>query len=322
MIYSTGNTLIKYMSNQFTYKPLSKTSILNTYINKDGYSMRDAAKELNCTVKKLWKSMLYHGIKAKSKGAPGKPKKLNYSPDRIAYLKRIKSNKETKDKYGFLPRYSIAEVYSSLGVSIGTKCTNISRGIKLEAARSLGCGYRYLLRLLVAYNMITVTHKKNTNHKYEQLQDKNWVKQSLNVKSIADIAKEIGSSKSAVMNAIKKYNIEIKRGRTSLRGEKNRLWNGGKQVNSNGYIYIYAPDHPKATLRGYVLEHRLVAEKKIGRPIEDFEDVHHINGNKVDNSPDNLEVLSRREHAKRHFDAVKDVARLRELLIKNGINPD
>lgn len=48
-------------------------------------------------------------------------------------------------------------------------------------------------------------------------------------------------------------------------------------------------------------EHRVVAEKKIGRPLELGEVVHHIDGDKWNNSPENLAVLpSQAEHARLH----------------------
>jgi hypothetical protein len=73
-------------------------------------------------------------------------------------------------------------------------------------------------------------------------------------------------------------------------------WRGGRRVTSNGYITVRLPkDHRFAELAsddGAVPEHRLVMAEQLGRPLARWETVHHINGVKTDNRPDNLQLRS------------------------------
>jgi len=79
-------------------------------------------------------------------------------------------------------------------------------------------------------------------------------------------------------------------------GKKNPSWNGGRIVTDQGYIRVRKPDHPRA-VGGYVLEHILVMEEYLGRDIEIGEVIHHINGNRSDNRPENLKLYeSNGEH--------------------------
>ena len=73
-----------------------------------------------------------------------------------------------------------------------------------------------------------------------------------------------------------------------------------RTISSGGYVLVWQPDHPNADVRGYVYEHRLVAENTLGRPLSADEQVHHLDGNKQNNSPDNLEVLTFTEHRVKH----------------------
>ncbi len=61
-------------------------------------------------------------------------------------------------------------------------------------------------------------------------------------------------------------------------------------IDDNGYVTVYAPDHPNATKMNRVPKHRLVMSEYLGRPLNDNENVHHINGVKTDNSLENLEL--------------------------------
>ncbi len=71
-------------------------------------------------------------------------------------------------------------------------------------------------------------------------------------------------------------------------------------IASNGYVLVKARDNPMADVRGYVYEHRLVASQALGRTLSPTETVHHINGDRLDNRAENLQVVSQSEHAKHH----------------------
>ncbi len=68
-----------------------------------------------------------------------------------------------------------------------------------------------------------------------------------------------------------------------------------------GYRYCRTrPLHPRRNSKGLYPLHRVIAENNAGRLLQPDEDVHHIDGNKENNAPGNLEVLTKSEHAKRH----------------------
>ena len=82
----------------------------------------------------------------------------------------------------------------------------------------------------------------------------------------------------------------------TIKGENSYSWKGGRIVDVGGYGLIKDIEHPLAGVRGYVLEHRLVAANEWGVEAVRDMDVHHKDGNKQNNSIENLELMTRSEH--------------------------
>lgn len=91
----------------------------------------------------------------------------------------------------------------------------------------------------------------------------------------------------------KVVNKVAKREGIALRGRgapmsRNRFWKGGRVIDKGGYILVKSPNHPMATQKGYVREHRLVMEKILGRFLTETEVVHHKDDDTGNNDPENL----------------------------------
>ena len=86
-----------------------------------------------------------------------------------------------------------------------------------------------------------------------------------------------------------------------LRGFNGNAWKGGKNTNAAGYVRIWQPEH-SAAIDGYVYEHRLVMERVLGRLLLPEEVVHHVDGDKANNHPENLRLLdSQGLHVALHY---------------------
>ena len=133
-------------------------------------------------------------------------------------------------------------------------------------------------------------------------------------KSCGDICRMYGlspNSRRNISNRLRKYGIEIRMDR----GANHHAWKGGRIIKGDGYYGIWKPDHERADKQGYVYEHTLVAEEKYGRLPDKGEVVHHINLDKLDNSPENLWLCGHREHIACH----RSIEKLIKPLIEKGI---
>lgn len=101
----------------------------------------------------------------------------------------------------------------------------------------------------------------------------------------------------------------------TLKGVK-KLFVEEKTINQKGYI-LSVVSKQRTSNRGTrrILEHKLVAEQMIGRPLTQEEQVHHVNLDKQDNDPINLAVLNNSNHGKAHASLVSSTTQL----IKLGI---
>lgn len=111
-----------------------------------------------------------------------------------------------------------------------------------------------------------------------------------------EIGRRYGTVGSAVRLAMSRLGVLTRTISEATKGERHYGWKGGVNKTSHGYIEVYLPEHHKAGKRGYVRQHILVWEQAYGRELADGEAVHHLNGVKDDNRPENLIAMSKKSH--------------------------
>jgi len=84
--------------------------------------------------------------------------------------------------------------------------------------------------------------------------------------------------------------VESRKSKVSRAGAANPGWKGGTYVNADGYLRISA-----GPLRN-IYVHLLVLEAKLGRPLAEDEEGHHIDGDKLNCRPENLEAKKLEHH--------------------------
>jgi len=113
--------------------------------------------------------------------------------------------------------------------------------------------------------------------------------------TLHQIAKQLGIGSATVRRRLKKAGVQLRhRGYSSrVKHEANRILS---RVVTRGYIKVLQKGHPRATGKGYVLEHILVWEEAHGRSLPKGWVIHHLNGIKSDNRPENLRALATTRH--------------------------
>ncbi len=155
----------------------------------------------------------------------------------------------------------------------------------------------------------------------EEIKELYWEKDFLQ----REIAKHYGVSRSTIEEVMRIFGIRTRTKSEALRlayasgkakinrprGSNSPHWRGGRRMNGE-YVYIYKPEHPRATKAGTVLESVLNWEKANNQEVPKGWIVHHINGIKSDNRPKNLIAMPKRKHNSwMYIQALQ--ARIREL---------
>jgi len=171
---------------------------------------------------------------------------------------------------------------------------------------------------------VGVARKRRRNIPKEELEEL-YLERKL---STLEIAKIKNVHPSVILYKLKKYGIPVrnlsdaaklarKKYPSTLpppkKGPNHPCWKGGRRYTTNGYVLVYAPNHPRAHKKSKcVFEHILVWEKTHGKPLPPNYQIHHLNGIKDDNRPENLVAVPSNKHPQRVL--VKQLqARIREL---------
>lgn len=96
-----------------------------------------------------------------------------------------------------------------------------------------------------------------------------------------------------------KHYARIKKHGDASKHGKGRIYGSGKEWHASpeGYIVRYEPNNPNAGPNGQVYQHRHVMSDIMKRPLLRHESVHHRNGDRSDNRPENLELWSSHQPA-------------------------
>lgn len=112
--------------------------------------------------------------------------------------------------------------------------------------------------------------------------------------SAAVIGRSVGLTAKSVLDRLRRAGI-TRRSRSDYGGQcgpSNANWRGGRWENGSGYMVLSVAGRSH-------FEHRVVMERTIGRPLKRHEIVHHINGIRDDNRPENLAITTRSKHESR-----------------------
>lgn len=119
--------------------------------------------------------------------------------------------------------------------------------------------------------------------------------------SVRSAKRDFGIPSATLLRHLRLRGIPVRSGGLpGVKGDQHPAWKGGQQIDRDGYVRTYAPDHPWPRRGGYVPEHVRRMELSLGRRMTPDENVHHLNHDRQDNRLENLAVMLKGSHSSHH----------------------